>query len=272
MTSSIITTLQNYYTVNQQNQDTQKRYYTLLWRRGQLLVKPVEKCKQPYLYVLNEQESLVKCLQHSPVNLVRIDPKLGEAKVRFWADSCKQAYKPIYLRIPVDKNIPKTHGLLLLRWLKRLTEWLTALILMLIFSPLMLGLILLIQLDSPESLFSREWHVGERGKLFRKFQFCITPVNKTNLGYHRSRIMVLQPWITKYGLEKLPQLLNVLRGEMSLFGPHCWCLQSAVRLSPEKQRQLNKLPGIIGLWQFKAQSEILSLDNQNLTTFIPSKQ
>ncbi len=271
MTTSVLPVRHERHIFNQQNKHTQTPYCNLLWRRGQLLVIPGGALKQPYLCILDRKESLVECLQHSPVNLVRIDPRLGEVKVRLWADVCEQAHKPIYLRIPSNNNIHKSRGISLLRWIKRLTERLTALILMLIFSPLILGIIFWIQPHAPQSLFSHEWHVGERGKLFRKFKLCITTAHNKNAEYQSNKIMLLANWITKYGLEKLPQLFNVCRGEMGLFGPQCWCLQEAVRLSPEKKRQLNQLPGIIRLQQFQGQSEIISLDGLNVTKILPHK-
>jgi lipopolysaccharide/colanic/teichoic acid biosynthesis glycosyltransferase len=68
----------------------------------------------------------------------------------------------------------------------------------------------------------------------------------------------------KSGLNSLPQLFNVIRGEMSLVGPSCCTLADAVQLTLEEQRQLNTQPGLTSLWQVKAQSNILDLDSQIL--------
>jgi lipopolysaccharide/colanic/teichoic acid biosynthesis glycosyltransferase len=68
----------------------------------------------------------------------------------------------------------------------------------------------------------------------------------------------------KYNLDNLPQLFNVVKGEMSLIGPRCWTLEEAVRLSSEKQRKLNKLPGITGSWEVETNSNKLHLDSQTL--------
>ncbi|QMS89629.1 sugar transferase [Nostoc edaphicum CCNP1411] len=233
MTTSIIPTLQNLYDVTQENQDN-RGYCTLQWRRGKLLVKVPGKVKQPYLPALDSKRSLVKCLQHSPVSLVSIDPKLGEASLRFWADACEEAQKPIFLSIPTGKKLP-------FRQLQRLIDWIAALGLLLLLSPVMLGLIVLMQVYSPGSLFCHEWRVGERGKLFQSMSFCT--YNTTPL----------ERWMGKYNLNNLPQLFNVLRGDMSLTGSRCWTLEDAV--------QLNKLPA---LWEVEAQSHLLHLDGQTL--------
>ncbi|MEH2236383.1 heterocyst development glycosyltransferase HepC [Nostoc sp.] len=239
MTTSIIPTLENLYDVTQQHQDN-RGYCTLHWRRGKLLVKPLGRVKQPYLPSLDSKRSLVECLQHSPVSLVSIDPKLGETLLRFWADGCEEAQKPIFLSIPAGNKLPNQP----LRQLQRLIDWIAALVLLLLVSPVILGLIVLMQVYSPGSLFCREWRVGERGKLFRAIRFRthnITPLGR---------------WMGKYNLDNLPQLLNVLRGDMSLTKSRCWTLEDAV--------QLNKLPEIKASWEVEAQSHLLHLDSQTL--------
>ncbi|MFS0517850.1 heterocyst development glycosyltransferase HepC [Nostoc sp. UIC 10607] len=234
MTTSIIPTLQNLYDVTQEHQDNR---CALQWRRGKLLVKSPGQVKQPYLPSLNSKRSLVECLQHSPVSLVSIDPKLDEALLRFWADACEEADKPMFLSIPASKKLPNQP-------LQRLIDWIAAFVLLLLASPVMLVLIVLIQVYSPGSLFCHEWRVGERGKLFRTMRFCthnITPLGR---------------WMGKYNLDNLPQLFNVLRGDMSLTGSRCWTLEDAV--------QLNKLPEITASWEVEAESHLLHLDSQTL--------
>lgn len=254
MTTSIIPSLQNNHTVTQHQQHDRHPYYTLQWRRGQLLVKPPGRLKQPYLPALDRERSLVECLKHSPVNLVSIDPTLGEGLLRFWADACEQANKPIFLSIPSGNKLPK-QGSGFLQWFKRRIDWIAALILLLMASPIMLILVLLMWISSPGLLFSREWYVGERGKLFRAIKFRTTTKQEmTWLGH----------WLSKSNLDNLPQLWNVVRGEMSLIGSPCWTLEDAVRLSSERQRQLNQLPGINSSWEVEPQSKLLHLDSQTL--------
>jgi len=277
MTSSVIPTFnKNYYTVTQQHQDRPSPYCTLQWRRGQLLVKSPRDLQQPSLAALNTEQSLVNCLKSSPVNLVRIDPKLGEAKLRLWADACLQAKKPIFLHIP-SANKQLKPGSSPLWWLKQLINWIAALVFLPVVSPVMLGLILLIRIYSPGSPFSREWHIGERGKLFQMIKFRTTVAEGKQhqievVKYHNrlcdsaddKYTTLLGRWICKSGLDNLPQLFNVIRGEMSLVGPRCYTLEEAVRLTLDEQQQINTLPGIINLAQVKAESTRLDLDSQAL--------
>lgn len=258
MTISIVPSLENSCNVPQVNDLT---YCTLQWRRNQLLVKPSGTIKQPCMPLLNTHESLKECLKNSSVKLVRIDPKLGEEKIIFWADACNSASKPIYLRIGAAGKHEKINSSLLL-WLKRLTEWAIASVTVVVLSPLMLLLALLIKSDAQAPLFERSWHVGERGKLFKSIKYRTLSIDKDK----QSKIPQFARVMSKYGLDNSPQLFNVIRGEIGLFGSRCWTLEDAVRLTPQAQKQLNNLPGIADSWEVEPESEasILHLDSQTL--------
>jgi lipopolysaccharide/colanic/teichoic acid biosynthesis glycosyltransferase len=77
------------------------------------------------------------------------------------------------------------------------------------------------------------------------------------------RVTPIGRWMRKYSLDELPQLFNVLRGEMSLVGPRPWALYDAVRLSPAVRQRLNALPGITGIWQVTGRSHLRDLDAVN---------
>lgn len=258
MTTTVIPTIQNYYTVKQQKQDNPPQYCTIQWRRNQLLVMPPGQVKQPYMPSLHKKQLLVECLKGTPATLVRIDPKLGEARLKFWADACLAGGKPVFLRIPSTDEQPKISSPLF-GLLKRLSDWLVALIFLLAFSPVILGLVSLMRLHSPSPIFSRQWHIGERGRLFKVIKFRTTTASQKafeeDAVYQNSlcdrkdeeEVTVLGRWMRKYGLDHLPQLLNVLKGDMSLIGPRCWSLEDGIRLNLTRLRELNALPGLASL-------------------------
>lgn len=239
----------------------------LKWRQGQLLVKLSNQVKHLQLPAFECNQWLVKCLQNSSVRLIRIDPDLGEAKLMLWVDACEQSKKPAFLKIPAIHTLPRQYSPVFWR-LKRLMDWSAAAILLLVLSPVMLGIILLIRVYLPRSsIFFQEWHVGERGKLFRLLKFRTMVVDLENLQYndlhageYASWFTLLHHWIRKYRLDHLPQLFNVLQGEMSLVGPRPWALYNAVGFSLEGQRRLNALPGIIGVYQVQTRATLLDLD------------
>ncbi|MBD2439675.1 heterocyst development glycosyltransferase HepC [Nostoc sp. FACHB-110] len=247
MTTSAIRTLQTSYTLTQQPAGHRTSYCTLQWRRGQLLVKSAGKLQQPYLPAVENHQLLVNCLQHSPINLVTVDPKIGENWVRFWADACEEAHKPMFLCGSSENFLFKQNSQPW-GWLVRLIDWFVALVMLLLLSPTMLLLLLLLQISSPEALVSREWYVGERGKLFRAIKFSITT---------KRSITPLGRWMCRYGLDNLPHLLNMLRGEMGFIGSRCWKLEAAVKSSFERELQLNQLPVMTNAWPVQAESNLI---------------
>lgn len=240
MTISFVPALQNSSSPIKTTAHSSFPYCSLQWRRGQLLVQCPHPDKQLYLPSLHNQELLVNCLKHSLVNLVVIDPNIGEYGVRLWVEACQQARKSVFLRIPSSSKQLNHRSQLQL-----LIEWFIALGLLLLMAPVMLALMVLIQIDSPGSLFTCEWHVGERGKLFRAIKFC-TSVN--------DKMTFLGRWMHKYDLDYLPQLFNVLRGEMSLMKSRSLSLSSAVRLTVEEQ-------AITSSW---SEADLLPLDSSTL--------
>jgi lipopolysaccharide/colanic/teichoic acid biosynthesis glycosyltransferase len=269
MTTSIIPNLEKNHTAKELNQEPRSSYCTLQWRRGQLLVMSPGLQQQPLMPSLEKKQSLIECLKKSQADLVRVDPKLGTAKLLLWADACEAASKPMFLRIPSAKKNQKI-GFPLFSYLKRLTEWLAAILLFFLLSPLMLTLAFLLRLTSDEPIFEKQWHVGERGKVFRVLKFRTTTVANNTFNSDlievssEENIIGSRHWIHKYGLHNLPSLWNVFRGEMSLMGSRCWSLEESLTLSLEAQRQLNKLPGVVGSWQVEAESSLLHLDSQTL--------
>jgi lipopolysaccharide/colanic/teichoic acid biosynthesis glycosyltransferase len=73
------------------------------------------------------------------------------------------------------------------------------------------------------------------------------------------RTTPLGSWMCKYSLDKLPQLFNVLRGEMSLVGSHPWTLSEAMRFISEGQRCLNALQGSVEIQPVGIKTKQLNL-------------
>ncbi|MBW4490177.1 MAG: sugar transferase [Trichocoleus desertorum ATA4-8-CV12] len=249
--------------------------YELKWRQKQLLVRLAHTNDRLHLPSLDSQRWLVACLKRSPVRLISLAPDVGEEKLRYWADASAQAGKSLFLTIPNTPELPKKQsgGSW---WIKRLLDRVAAAIAILLLSPVFLAIALVIHLQSPGPILFCQWRVGERGRLFRIYKFRTMIVNAEELhhqvmgnqqGLHKHendpRITPNGRWLRKYSLDELPQLFNVLRGEMSFVGPRPWALYDAVRISPDVRQRLNALPGITGAWQVMARSNLRDIDMVN---------
>lgn len=206
------------------------------------------------------------------VKLVQVSPDLGESRLMQLADTCHDKDVQMLLQLPRICESPQKHHFLAWK-IKRSLDWLAALAILLVLSPVMLGLAAIIKSTSKGSIFFYQWRVGERGRLFRivKFRTMITDADKLHHlvmtgqnGLHKCkhdpRITSVGRWMRKYSLDELPQLFNVLRGEMSLVGPRPWALYDALRINGYRKRRLNCLPGVTGAWQVSARSTMLDLD------------
>ena len=130
----------------------------------------------------------------------------------------------------------------------------------LLLLPLMAVLAVAVQLDSPGPAFYGPRRVGENGRLFRMWKFRTMVVGADRLPRHKDR---LDPRTTRLGrvlrrwsLDELPNLWNVLVGEMSLVGPRPeqpWIVE---RYEPWQRKRLAAPPGMTGWWQVNGRSDL----------------
>lgn len=214
-------------------------------------------------------------LHRASIRAICLDPNLGETEFQWWAQLGEEFGIPTFVRLPSTPYLPQKQCLW--RWqLKRAIDSIVATLLLLLLSPVMLILILLMQIDSPGAIFFQQWRIGERGKLFRIIKFRSMTVGAENLhhqvmanqsGLHKleddPRVTSFGCWMRKYSLDELPQLINVLCGDMSLVGPRPWAMYDALRIDPQGRRRLNALPGITGAWQVSKRSNLRDLAQVN---------
>ena len=137
---------------------------------------------------------------------------------------------------------------------KYLLDFVAAFLLILIFSPLMILIAILIKLSSRGPIFFSHKRVGFRNKLFVILKFRSLHIDTPSYSEKPDsnediRITSIGKWIRKTSLDELPQLFNVLKGDMSLVGPRPEMPFLAEKYEEwENQRHLVR-PGMTGLWQ-----------------------
>jgi len=169
-------------------------------------------------------------------------------------------------------------------FLKRILDIILSLILIILFFPLSLIIAILIKLDSPGPIFADvPERVGQNGKKFKMYKFRSMITNAHYLlrtdkrfkqlyeEYKRGsyklkndpRVTRFGQFIRKHSLDEIPQLLNVLKGEMSLVGPRAYYpdeldhqQEEFPKTKPLVKKVLSVKPGITGLWQVSGRSEV----------------
>lgn len=150
--------------------------------------------------------------------------------------------------------------------LKRFFDVAGALIFSLLCFPLAIVIAILVRADSSGPILFRQQRVGKDGQLFGLLKFRSMCVEAP--AYALSPVAASDPRITRIGrilrrtsLDELPQLINVLRGEMSLVGPRPEMPFIAREYTDVQRRRLDVMPGITGLWQLSADRALLIHQN-----------
>lgn len=168
---------------------------------------------------------------------------------------------------------------------KRVIDVISSFILLVIFLPIILFVVLAIKIDSEGPILAdTPRRVGKNNKYFYPYKFRSMIVNayyllktdpKFKAAYEEQqkggnykikndpRITKVGKFIRKYSLDEIPQLVNVLRGEMSLVGPRPYYpeeLEKQQNIYPQTKRLVKEVlsvkPGITGLWQVSGRSEV----------------
>ena len=166
--------------------------------------------------------------------------------------------------------------------IKRIFDFIFSLFGLILIFPILIILIILIKLNSKGPVFYKQVRVGKNSKNFKIFKFRTMHVNADKLGLltvggRDPRITKIGYYLRKYKLDELPQLINVLIGEMSFVGPRPE-VRKYVDLYTEKQLEVLKVKsGITDLAsiEFRNENEILSEqedpDKYYIETIMPRK-
>jgi lipopolysaccharide/colanic/teichoic acid biosynthesis glycosyltransferase len=155
------------------------------------------------------------------------------------------------------------------RFVKRVIDRVAAAVLLVLFVPLLAIVALWILLDDGRPILLAQERVGKQGRQFRMLKFRTMVPNAIELGQklkltedmygvvpNDPRITRAGRFLRRTGLDELPQLWNVLRGEMSLVGPRPDVVEQVANYSDHDRGRLAVQPGITGLAQINGREEI----------------
>lgn len=155
---------------------------------------------------------------------------------------------------------------------KRLIDVIGSSVALIMFSPILLLVAALIKLESPGDVLFQQTRVGRYGRPFNMLKFRsmrndaeevkkkLSAENEVEGGVTFKmkadpRITRVGKYIRKYSIDELPQLINVIRGDMSLVGPRPPVPSEVDLYTGRDRRRLEVIPGITGLWQVSGRSD-----------------
>jgi exopolysaccharide biosynthesis polyprenyl glycosylphosphotransferase len=149
---------------------------------------------------------------------------------------------------------------------KHIFDFCAALILLVFTLPIWAVIAVLIWWDSKGPALFRQERVGQAGKRFDLYKFRTMRVDASKYGLHPNdvddpRVTRVGSWLRHTSLDELPQLINVLKGEMSLVGPRPEMPFIVERYNPLHSQRLSVIPGLTGLWQLSADRAFLIHEN-----------
>ena len=155
---------------------------------------------------------------------------------------------------------------------KRLWDVVVSIVLIVFFSPLMLVIALAVKLGSAGPVFFSQWRLGMHARPFRMLKFrsmhayaqdergLVEQLNETEGPVFKiaddPRVTRLGRLLRRSSIDELPQLFNVLLGQMSLVGPRPPIPSEAVHYSPTERCRLLVKPGMTCLWQICGRSSV----------------
>jgi exopolysaccharide biosynthesis polyprenyl glycosylphosphotransferase len=244
-------------------------------------------------------------LQRGSVDEVFLPPGLPPATVKALVETCEVVGIPLFVPLDeVDLSLvpPRAEvvgNLLYLTYhphardrpaliIKSVIDRLGAALLLLLLLPLLLALVLLVRMSSPGPAFFLQQRGGLRGRPFRMFKFrtmrqgseaaraTLLAANEMDGPVFKlkndPRLVPTGRFLRRSSLDELPQLLNVLLGDMSLVGPRPLPVPETQELAGAHRRRLSMKPGITGLWQVSGRSDLgfqdwMRLDLQYVDTW-----
>jgi lipopolysaccharide/colanic/teichoic acid biosynthesis glycosyltransferase len=149
---------------------------------------------------------------------------------------------------------------------KRILDAFLATVLLVLLAPLLIPIAVLVRYDSEGPCLFAQRRVGRDGRIFNLYKFRTMSVDAPAYDYcpkdsSDARITRIGRFLRRTSLDELPQLFNVLKGEMSLVGPRPEMPFIVDNYTPQHRQRLRVTPGLTGLWQLSGDRAYLIHEN-----------
>lgn len=142
-------------------------------------------------------------------------------------------------------------------YVKRVIDFIMAVLLMIIFLIPMIVIGVVIKLDSKGPIFFKQIRTGKNGKEFLLYKFrSMTVDNDVHDFSSGDKHTKVGTFLRKTSLDEIPQLINILKGDMSFIGPRPWIPDYYQSMNIRQRHRYDVLPGITGLAQAKGRNDI----------------
>ena len=150
------------------------------------------------------------------------------------------------------------------RFVKRLFDFLVSTVMLLLLIPVFIVVAILIKLDDGGPVFFRQVRTGRNGKTFKIVKFRTCRVDNDVLDNKKADAHTkIGKVLRATSIDELPQLFNVLKGEMSFVGPRPWITEYYENMTEAQRERTKVLPGMTGLAQVKGRNAISIFDKIN---------
>jgi lipopolysaccharide/colanic/teichoic acid biosynthesis glycosyltransferase len=146
---------------------------------------------------------------------------------------------------------------------KRLFDIIIASIFFILLLPIFIVVFIVIKMEDRGPIFFFQDRTGKDGKTFKMFKFRSMTVETTRNGKkltHNERVTKVGRVLRKTSIDEFPQVINVLKGEMSIIGPRPWISEYYERFNEHQKHRCDVLPGITGLAQVNGRNGLSIFD------------
>lgn len=143
------------------------------------------------------------------------------------------------------------------KYIKRILDVIFSIFFLVVLFPLCIIIAILIKIDSKGPVLFLQERTGYKGKVFKLYKFRSMPItNDVHDFKTEDKHTKVGSIIRRTSLDELPQLINVLKGEMSFIGPRPWITDYFENMTKKQRKRVDVRPGITGLAQVKGRNGI----------------